>query len=337
MLKIVKRVFDIGLISWFSYDVHTVGLAPGWVDISEEVAANINQTRVKMAELVKAHAEALTPSFIDGEVDQCRIEALTQDITDLLRKSEKTLQNLSAGGRSEDSTVKRNVQRSLATDLQNLSMELRKKQSIYLKCLHQQTEGLDALDWKMNLNGTSCNVDDEISGMGFNEHQMAKLKNNNQFSEDRETEIKQVMKSVNELAQIMKDISVLVIDQGTIVDRIDHNVQSVAASVEEGTKQLRKVFFCLFLICACMQDCEQMHRVFYLSVVGRGWGGSCLYRLISKTFEFISPNILMLDYRGLKFQAKRNQKEGGMVRCATVLFIMCFVLLMLLVFKEILV
>lgn len=110
MLKFVKRVFDVGLISWFSYDVHTVGLAPVWVDVSEEVAANINETRVKMAELVKAHAKALTPSFIDGKGDQCRIEALTQEITDLLRKSEKTLQNLSAGGRSEDSTVKRNVQ-----------------------------------------------------------------------------------------------------------------------------------------------------------------------------------------------------------------------------------
>lgn len=49
------------------------------------------------------------------------------------------------------------------------------------------------------------------------------------------------MQSVNELAQIMKDLSSLVIDQGTIVDRIDYNIQSVSASVEEGLKQLQKV------------------------------------------------------------------------------------------------
>lgn len=30
-------------------------------------------------------------------------------------------------------------------------------------------------------------------------------------------------------------------EQGTIVDRIDYNVQNVAASVEEGYKQLQKV------------------------------------------------------------------------------------------------
>lgn len=48
---------------------------------------------------------------------------------------------------------------------------------------------------------------------GFNEHQMAKLKKSEAFTVEREKEIQQVVESVNELAQIMKDLSVLVIDQ----------------------------------------------------------------------------------------------------------------------------
>ncbi|KAJ0525127.1 putative target SNARE coiled-coil domain-containing protein [Helianthus annuus] len=72
----------------------------------------------------------------------------------------------------------------------------------------------------------------------------------------------------------MKDLSVLVIDQGTIVDRIDHNIQNVAASVDEGLKQLQK--------------------------------------------------------------AERSQKKGGMIMCASILVIMCFVMLVLLILKEIL-
>ncbi|XP_052191457.1 tlg2p-like protein a isoform X2 [Diospyros lotus] len=228
-----------------------------------------------MKELLKAYAKALTPSFGDGKEDQRVLEALSLEITNLLRKSEKRLQKLSTGGPSEDSNIRKNVQHSLATELQTLSVELRKKQSTYLKRLHQQKEGHDGLDLEMNFteNKSGLNVD-EFGDMGLNEHQMAKRKTSEQFTAEREREIRQVLESVHELAQIMKDLSVLVIDQGTIVDRIDYNIQSVSASVEEGFKQLKK--------------------------------------------------------------AERTHKKGGMTRCATVLVIMCFVMLVLLVLKEIL-
>ncbi|XP_031269459.1 syntaxin-43-like isoform X1 [Pistacia vera] len=253
----------------------TVGLPPSWVDVSEEIAANVQRARTKMAELAKAHSKALMPSFGDGKEDQHMIETLTQEITNLLRRSEKRLQLLSASSTSEDSNVRKNVQRSLATDLQNLSMELRKKQSAYLKRLRQQKEGQDGVDLEMNLNGSrSRTEDDDLDDMVFSEHQIAKLKKSEAFTAEREREIQQVVESVNELAQIMKDLSVLVIDQGTIVDRIDYNIQNVATTIEEGLKQLQK--------------------------------------------------------------AERTQKQGGMVMCATVLVIMCFVMLVLLILKEIL-
>ncbi|XP_057427135.1 syntaxin-43-like [Lotus japonicus] len=252
----------------------TVGLPPAWVDVSEEISANVQRARSKMAELAKAHAKALMPSFGDGKEDQHAIESLTYEITDLIKRSEKKLRRLSAAGPSEDSNVRKNVQRSLATDLQNLSVELRKKQSTYLKRLRQQKEGQDGVDLEINLNGGKSRYeDDDLDNMVFSEHQMAKLKKSEAFTVEREKEIQQVVESVNELAQIMKDLSVLVIDQGTIVDRIDYNIQNVATTVEDGLKQLQK--------------------------------------------------------------AERTQKKGGMVMCATVLLIMCFVMLVLLVIKEI--
>ncbi|KAJ8636342.1 hypothetical protein MRB53_010609 [Persea americana] len=255
--------------------IPTVGLPPAWVDVSEEIGANMQRARTKMAELDKAHSKALMPSFEDGKEDQHLIEALTQEITNLLKRSEKRLQKLSASGLSEDSNVRKNVQRSLATDLQNLSMELRKKQSNYLKRLRKQKEGQDGMDLEMNLSGNKSKLDDDdFSDVGFDEYQMSKLKKSEAFTVEREREISQVVESVNELAQIMKDLSVLVIDQGTIVDRIDYNIQNVASQVEEGFKQLQK--------------------------------------------------------------AERTQRKGGMVMCATVLVIMCFVMLVLLILKEIL-
>ncbi|XWS31772.1 hypothetical protein CRYUN_Cryun23aG0104900 [Craigia yunnanensis] len=250
----------------------TVGLPPAWVDDSEEIAVNIQRAKVKMAELVKAHSKALMPSFGDGKEDQRAIEVLTKEITDLLRKSEKSLRKLSSNGSSEDSNLRKNVQRSLATDLQNISVDLRRKQSTYLKRLQQQKE--DGIDSEMNVNENRYRLEDsEFSNVGFNEHQMSKLKESEFSTVEREREVTQVVKSVNELAQIMKDLSVLVIDQGTIVDRIDYNIQNVATSVEEGFKQLQK--------------------------------------------------------------AERTQKKGGMVMCGTVLVILCFIMIILLILKEI--
>ncbi|ESQ37867.1 hypothetical protein EUTSA_v10028977mg [Eutrema salsugineum] len=123
-----------------SSDAFTIGLPPAWVDDSEEITFNIQKVRDKMGELAKAHSKALMPTFGDNKGNQRAVEMLTHEITDLLRNSEKRLQKLSTRGPSEESNLRKNVQRSLATDLQNLSMELRRKQSTYLKRLQQQKE-----------------------------------------------------------------------------------------------------------------------------------------------------------------------------------------------------
>lgn len=80
------------------------------MDVSEEISANVQRARTKMAELAKAHAKALMPSFGDGKEEQRAIETLTHEITNLIKKSERQLQRLSATGPSEDSGVRKNVQ-----------------------------------------------------------------------------------------------------------------------------------------------------------------------------------------------------------------------------------
>ena len=48
------------------------------------------------------------------------------------------------------------------------------------------------------------------------------------FAQERDREVRNILQSINDLAQIMKDLSVLVIDQGTIVDRIDYNMEQAS-------------------------------------------------------------------------------------------------------------
>ena len=74
----------------------------------------------------------------------------------------------------------------------------------------------------------------------------------------------QVAESVGELAEIFKEIQVLVIDQGTILDRIDYNIEQAAERVEGAVKELHKAneyqkksrtmlcIYILLLLCAFM-------------------------------------------------------------------------------------
>eukprot|EP00245_Coleochaete_scutata_P007902 TRINITY_DN23707_c0_g1_i1.p1 TRINITY_DN23707_c0_g1~~TRINITY_DN23707_c0_g1_i1.p1 ORF type:complete len:326 (+),score=69.31 TRINITY_DN23707_c0_g1_i1:135-1112(+) len=218
-------------------------LPPAWVDISEEVSAEMAKARGKMAELAKAHSRALMPTFDDSGGEEHNIEVLTHEITRTLKRSEQKLQRLSggaAGGASEDTNIRKNVQRSMATDLQALSMEFRKQQKGYLERLRRQDEGSAAGGIGMGLSEQRREPDDDFFDPGFNDQQMSRVKGSENIAAEREKEVAQIMQSVNELAQIMKDLSVLVIDQGTIIDRIDYNIENVAASVEKGVEQLTK-------------------------------------------------------------------------------------------------
>ena len=42
--------------------------------------------------------------------------------------------------------------------------------------------------------------------------------------------MRNILQSIADLGQIMKDLSVLVIDQGTILDRIDYNMEQARSS-----------------------------------------------------------------------------------------------------------
>ena len=62
-----------------------------------------------MVELIKVHSNALMHSFDDDKEDQCVIEVVTKNITNLLRNSKKRLRKLSSNESFEDSNLRKNI------------------------------------------------------------------------------------------------------------------------------------------------------------------------------------------------------------------------------------
>ena len=56
----------------------------------------------------------------------------------------------------------------------------------------------------------------------------------------RSSDIQKLVGQINELALIFKELSILVVEQGTVLDRIDYNVEQARMQVQKGNSELQK-------------------------------------------------------------------------------------------------
>lgn len=74
----------------------------------------------------------------------------------------------------------------------------------------------------------------------FMNDQIMQMDNKNDILVKRDKEISTLLTSINELASIFKDLQTLVLEQGTILDRIDYNIDNAVHSTKQATQELRK-------------------------------------------------------------------------------------------------
>ena len=209
--------------------------------------ADLALIRERMGELRSLHGRASLSKFEDSRGDEVAVEVLTQAVTNMFRRAEAALRRFggpeAGGGGAADARVRQNVQRTLAVELQRLSVGFRRQQKLYLQRLRGRDTGaaaggggaLGALD-----EGGGGGAGDDAFDPGFSDLQSLRVDSASVLADERDRETQKIVASIHELAQIMKDLSVLVIDQGTVLDRIDYNIEQTAAVVESGVAQLRR-------------------------------------------------------------------------------------------------
>ena len=81
-------------------------------------------------------------------------------------------------------------------------------------------------------------ADKSFSQSTLQQTSMKHLGSNDAAIAQREKEINDIAQGIIELADIFKDLQAMVIDQGTMLDRIDYNVEKMAVDVKGAEKEL---------------------------------------------------------------------------------------------------
>jgi len=63
------------------------------------------------------------------------------------------------------------------------------------------------------------------------------------IAKERDEDINRLIDNINKLNHLFKQMNDIVLEQGTIVDRIDYNIEKSADDTRSAKKELRKVRF----------------------------------------------------------------------------------------------
>ncbi|KAG6866351.1 hypothetical protein C0991_005272 [Blastosporella zonata] len=230
------------------------------VDFSDQVEMILADTQAKIMALDKLHAKHVLPGFADRTQEEREIEALTTDITRDFRQCQSLIQKIglpqhsfppsqSSSQADTEGRAAKNVQRGLAVKVQDLSAAFRKKQRVYMEKLQGhaiKNQDLLIASGAISLKGSegASAADDDVAAARHTQSQSLSLSQSQSqsliadtYDQDvvnaRTHSLNELANSIASLAELFKDLSTLIIDQGTLLDSIEYNIEQTAVRVGE--------------------------------------------------------------------------------------------------------
>ncbi|KAB2578848.1 hypothetical protein BFW01_g9531 [Lasiodiplodia theobromae] len=238
-------------------------LPPRWLDIQDEVTEKLQDIAVQTKRLDQLHQKHVLPGFDDDDVkkrEEREIERLTQEITRGYQSCQNAIKRVDAmlresaqregGSTKGEEVMARNLKVSLASRVGESSAAFRKKQSAYLRKL-RALGGLSSPSRTGSPSPQNPYTDpslqesyDDTSLSRATLQQTAQVRShvrkdaNEAIIAQREREIDEIAKGIIDLASIFQELQTMVIDQGSMLDRIDYNVERMATDVKAADKEL---------------------------------------------------------------------------------------------------
>ncbi|XP_035725354.1 syntaxin-16-like [Vespa mandarinia] len=233
---------------------------PVWADALEETQYILSRLRIKIDSLMELHAKQLTrPTLDDTSQEERQMEQLSREIGRAFANGYRQVQTIKTAARHETKPAQRqlavNAVLALSSALQDLGIRYRSAQNHYLTQIKSREErsnqffsedqsflnNVASASWLMESNDPKTNYWEEDEQR--QESVLLQLEDPEErlkVAVEREQQIGSIVQSIADLKYIFKDLANMVQDQGTVLDRIDYNIEQTQVQVSEGYKQLKK-------------------------------------------------------------------------------------------------
>ncbi|GMT19295.1 hypothetical protein PFISCL1PPCAC_10592 [Pristionchus fissidentatus] len=225
---------------------------PMWIHTADEVEYEMGRIKTKIGELSIAQQKHLSrTSFGDDkfeELEERRIEALTDQITKMISHAQRLVSGIGNDRPPRENRgeqrLRVNVTNALLFSLSHITSEFKKHQTSYLTRIRKRSQNVD--DFLIaGLGGETSHEMSLLDAAPDQEYSMAELQmimNNESIVQEREKEVLAVNQSIVELNSLFKDLSAMVVEQGTILDRIDHNIENTSIRVSKATESVQSAY-----------------------------------------------------------------------------------------------
>ena len=208
---------------------------PRYMEIYDQCNNLLKDFEIDFNRLKEEQQKRIVPNFNETEsklITQ-NIQMISNKMTQQLKKCKQSVKELKIllANSDIDENVKNNMCQNLLNRLAETSRALQINEERQLQ-KYQEFNGVE--DSFFNINNYDSIETNQTQN--FRSIDTKKL----DINKERNKEIDLIVKTVNELKEIFLDVSNLIIEQGTILDRIDYNTYQARHNIRRGNNEMEE-------------------------------------------------------------------------------------------------
>ena len=209
--------------------------APKYMQLYEECNNILKDFDIEFNKLKEEQQKRIVPNFNETEsklITQ-NIQMISSKMTQQLKKCKQLAKELKIqlSLSDLDENVKINMYQNLLNRLAETSRALQINEEMQLQKYHEFNGPEDSF---FNINNYDSIETNQTQN--FKSIESKKL----DINKDKNREIDQIVKTVNELKEIFQEVAEMIIFQGTILDRIDYNIYESRYNIRRGNREMEE-------------------------------------------------------------------------------------------------